>query len=101
MVNLVFKACLNCIDWLSSSMDCRSDPPVAAVNDNELFLDISQTVELPFQQDLSFTVGEGIKSGEKVLNCGLPVSCETNQFAVHLFSGKDNQIYPRLCIDGK
>jgi hypothetical protein len=74
---------------------------VAAPNDDELFLDISQTVDLPFQQDLSFSIGDGIKSGQKVVNCGLPVICRSNQFAVHLFTGRDNQIYPKLCIDGQ
>ncbi|CAG2109856.1 unnamed protein product [Medioppia subpectinata] len=77
-----------------------NEPTVAAPNDDEIFLDISQTVDLPFQQDLSFSISDGIKSGKKVANCGLPMVCQNNQFAVHLFTGRDNQIYPKLCIDG-
>lgn len=84
---------LNFVNW--------TDPPVVTANDDELSLDISQTVALPLQHDFSFTIGDGIKSGDVVPNCGLPVACSADQFAVHLFTGKDNTIYPKLCIDGK
>jgi hypothetical protein len=88
---------LNSVTELYHSTDLSAYVP----NEDELFLDVSQTVDLPFQQDLSFSISDGIKSGDKVPNCGLSHGCRSNEFAVHLFTGKDNQLYPKLCIDGK
>ncbi|XP_054163875.1 protein O-linked-mannose beta-1,2-N-acetylglucosaminyltransferase 1-like, partial [Oppia nitens] len=78
-----------------------NEPTASAPNEDEVLVDISQTADLLFPQDLSFTINEGIKIGDKVPNCGLPLSCDSNHFAVHLFTGKDNQIFPKLCIDGQ
>ena len=77
------------------------EPTLSLSNDDEILVDISQTQDLHIQQDLSFTINDGIIIGNKERDCGLPTSCDTNHFAVHLFTGKDNTIYPKLCIDSQ
>ena len=39
--------------------------------------------------------------GAAVKNCGLPETCKQNEFAVHLYTGKDNNDEPKICVDGK
>jgi len=38
--------------------------------------------------------------GATAPDCGLPKSCLPEEFAVHLFSGKENVEGPRMCING-
>jgi hypothetical protein len=45
--------------------------------------------------------GEKIAVGNSIKNCGLPEMCKENEFAVHVYSGKDNNDEPKICVDGK
>ncbi len=45
--------------------------------------------------------GEKIAVGTSIKNCGLPEMCKENEFAVHVYSGKDNNDEPKICVDGK
>jgi len=40
-------------------------------------------------------------AGASFSNCGLPKDCSPNEFAVHVYSGKENTEMPRICINGK
>lgn len=44
---------------------------------------------------------EKIAIGSTVKNCGLEDICKENEFAVHVYTGKDNNDEPRICVDGK
>jgi hypothetical protein len=55
---------------------------------------------------LTFPTGEINKEGKIVVgssikNCGLPDTCKDNEFAVHVYTGKDNNDEPKICVDGK
>ena len=39
--------------------------------------------------------------GALIKNCGLPERCKDNEFAVHVYTGKDNNDEPKICVDGK
>jgi len=56
----------------------------------------------PFPSPTAEVNQEGkIAVGTMVRNCGLPHSCKTNEFAVHVYTGKDNNDEPKICVDGK
>jgi hypothetical protein len=42
-----------------------------------------------------------IAVGTSIKNCGLQEMCKENEFAVHVFTGKDNNDEPKICVDGK
>jgi len=42
-----------------------------------------------------------IAVGTSIKNCGLLEMCKENEFAVHVYSGKDNNDEPKICVDGK
>lgn len=42
-----------------------------------------------------------IAVGTSIKNCGLPDLCKENEFAVHVYTGKDNNDEPKICVDGK
>ncbi|CAF1137046.1 unnamed protein product [Didymodactylos carnosus] len=42
-----------------------------------------------------------IAIGSTLTNCGLPEQCKDNEFSVHVYTGKDNNDEPKICIDGK
>ncbi|XP_023218568.1 protein FAM3C-like [Centruroides sculpturatus] len=42
-----------------------------------------------------------IKIGDIVPNCGLKLPCKDNEFSVHIYTGKDHNDQPKLCVDGK
>lgn len=42
-----------------------------------------------------------IAVGNAIKNCGLPEKCKSNEFAVHVYTGKDNNDEPKICVDGK
>ena len=46
-------------------------------------------------KDAKIAVGTSIK------NCGLVQKCKDNELAVHVFTGKDNNDEPKICVDGK
>ncbi|CAF1001251.1 unnamed protein product [Rotaria sordida] len=55
---------------------------------------------------LSFPNMEVNKAGKIVVsktveNCGLFQTCKENEFAVHVYTGKDNNDEPKICVDGK
>lgn len=39
--------------------------------------------------------------GSVINNCGLPTRCQGNEFAVHVYTGKDATDEPKICVDGK
>lgn len=49
----------------------------------------------------TITVTQPLKIGNLSTNCGLPEPCSEEEFAVHLYTGKDHKDEPRLCVDGK
>ncbi len=42
-----------------------------------------------------------IAVGTSIKNCGLTDVCKDNEFAVHVYTGKDNNDEPKICVDGK
>ncbi|CAF2618163.1 unnamed protein product [Rotaria sp. Silwood2] len=42
-----------------------------------------------------------IAIGTSIKNCGLLEACKENEFAVHLYTGKDKNDEPKICVDGK
>ena len=44
---------------------------------------------------------EKIIIGSSVKNCGLEDACQENEFPVHVYTGKDNNDEPKICVDGK
>ena len=42
-----------------------------------------------------------IMVNEVVENCGLEESCKENEFAVHVYTGKNEADYPKICVDGQ
>lgn len=36
-----------------------------------------------------------------VPHCGLPEPCAKDEFAVHIYTGKDTKMHPKICVDGK
>ncbi|CAF4346235.1 unnamed protein product, partial [Rotaria sp. Silwood2] len=42
-----------------------------------------------------------IAIGKTVNNCGLIDTCTENEFPVHVYTGKDNNDEPKICVDGK
>jgi hypothetical protein len=55
---------------------------------------------------LSFPSSEVNKEGKiavgpSIKNCGLADMCKDNEFAVHVYTGKDKDDEPKICVDGK
>jgi hypothetical protein len=48
-----------------------------------------------------------INSQEKIVvssilkNCGMREECKPDEFPVHVYTGKDNQDEPKICVDGR
>ncbi|CAF0770892.1 unnamed protein product [Rotaria sordida] len=42
-----------------------------------------------------------IAVGTSMKNCGLLEACKENEFAVHVYTGKDKNDEPKICVDGK
>ncbi|CAF4635441.1 unnamed protein product, partial [Rotaria magnacalcarata] len=42
-----------------------------------------------------------IAVGTIIKNCGLTATCKENEFAAHVYTGKDNNDEPKICVDGK
>ena len=42
-----------------------------------------------------------IVTGTSIKNCGLPEMCKENEFPVHVYTGKDKDDEPKICVDGK
>ena len=45
--------------------------------------------------------GDKIAVGNSIKNCGLPDKCKDDEFPVHIYTGKDNNDEPKICVDGK
>ena len=39
--------------------------------------------------------------GSMLKNCGLREECKPDEFAVHVYTGKNDQDEPKICIDGR
>ncbi|CAF1025761.1 unnamed protein product [Adineta steineri] len=70
--------------------------------------EISGCTKFPLGQITPFTLPpveiykEGkISIGSSIENCGLPHTCKENEFPVHVYTGKDNNDEPKICVDGK
>jgi hypothetical protein len=55
---------------------------------------------------LSFPQMEVNKEGKIVIgtlieNCGLTEMCKNDEFPIHVYTGKDNNDEPKICVDGK
>ncbi|RWS06178.1 protein O-linked-mannose beta-1:2-N-acetylglucosaminyltransferase 1-like isoform X3, partial [Dinothrombium tinctorium] len=46
-------------------------------------------------------VNAGIQIGHHSKDCGLSFSCSSDEFSAYIFTGFENKIYPKLCLDGK
>lgn len=44
---------------------------------------------------------EQIAVANVVKNCGLREECKANEFAVHVYTGKDDKDEPKICVDGR
>ncbi len=42
-----------------------------------------------------------IAVGTSIKNCGLTDMCKDDEFAVHVYTGKDNNDEPKICVDGR
>ncbi|CAM4802124.1 unnamed protein product [Rotaria magnacalcarata] len=69
---------------------------------------ISGCAKFPLGQitPLSFPTLEVNKEGKIAVgtiikNCGLTATCKENEFAAHVYTGKDNNDEPKICVDGK
>ena len=45
--------------------------------------------------------GPAVKLGEELPNCGVKETCGPDSFPVHLFTGKSNNVGPKICVSGK
>ena len=36
-----------------------------------------------------------------VKNCGMREECKPDEFAVHVYTGKNDKDEPKICVDGK
>jgi hypothetical protein len=61
---------------------------------------VGQITPLSFPTS-DINTGEKIALGNSIKNCGLPEMCKENEFAVHVYTGKDNNDEPKICVDGK
>ena len=43
----------------------------------------------------------GVRVQSFLDNCGLNHDCPNDHFSIHLFTGFEDKIYPKLCVDGK
>ena len=55
---------------------------------------------------LSFPTSDVKKEGNIITgtsskNCGLPEMCKETEFPVHVYTGKDKDDEPKICVDGK
>lgn len=39
--------------------------------------------------------------GNYLKNCGLRDDCKAEEFAVHVYTGKNDRDEPRICVDGR
>ncbi|CAF0787597.1 unnamed protein product [Adineta ricciae] len=69
---------------------------------------ISGCAKFPLGQltPLSFPTADvkkegNIVTGTPIKNCGLPEMCKENEFPVHVYTGKDKDDEPKICVDGK
>ena len=44
---------------------------------------------------------EQIAVANVVKTCGLREECKANEFAVHVYTGKDDKDEPKICVDGR
>ena len=51
--------------------------------------------------DIQVNSKDQIAVGGLLKNCGLRDECKPNEFAVHIYSGKNDQDEPKICIDGR
>ena len=42
-----------------------------------------------------------IVTNKFVKDCGLRVPCNAGEFAVHVYTGKDQKDEPKICVDGR
>ena len=42
-----------------------------------------------------------ITIGTSIENCGLAEVCKSDEFAVHVYTGKDNNDEPKICVNGQ
>lgn len=42
-----------------------------------------------------------IVTSKYVKDCGLREACKANEFAVHVYTGKDRTDEPKICVDGR
>ena len=61
---------------------------------------VGQITSLTFPT-MEVNKAEKIAIGSSVRNCGLENMCQENEFAVHVYTGKDNNDEPKICVDGK
>jgi hypothetical protein len=42
-----------------------------------------------------------IAVGGILKNCGLREECKSDEFPVHIYTGKNDQDEPKICVDGR
>lgn len=51
--------------------------------------------------ELNIIKTEQIVTKKFVKDCGLREPCKQNEFAVHVYTGKDKNDEPKICVDGR
>lgn len=51
--------------------------------------------------DMHVNSQDQIVVGSILKNCGLREECKSDEFAVHVYTGKNDQDEPKICVDGR
>lgn len=84
-------------EWMKSINDSRTLPVVFDVIPKTT--PTSPVVNLPIENTIS--LNRGIRALKYEPHCGLPKSCPSGEFSIHVYTGKDHSDHPKLCVDGK
>jgi len=61
---------------------------------------VGQITPLTFPP-MEVNFGKKIAYGSSVQHCGLAEACGDDEFSVHVYTGKDNNDEPKICVDGR
>lgn len=51
--------------------------------------------------DVNVITNDQIETKFYLKDCGMKESCPKNEFAVHVYTGKDKNDEPKICVDGR
>lgn len=83
------------LDFLVSIHACRK----LWINFHEFFaVGVLTQISFPAPE---INKDDKIAVAASINNCGLTEKCSDNQFPVHVYTGRDNNDEPKICVDGK